>query len=122
VREIRIKDIDESDIDTILAEDIDFEGDLSFRKPLMIKGKFKGRVDATSDLFVGENAVVEATIKAGTVSTKGRIIGDISATSRVELFSTAQVDGDVAAPDFVMESGCVFNGKCRMIGEGETHA
>ena len=120
MREVRIKEIDESDIDTILAEDIDFEGELSFRQPLMIKGKFKGRVVATSDLYVGERAVVEATVEADRVSAKGTIVGDIIARSRVELFSTAHVDGDVAAPDFVMESGCVFNGKCRMIGEGRS--
>lgn len=117
-REIRIKDIDEQEIDTILAEDIDFEGELTFRKPLMIKGKFRGRVDSPSDLFVGERAVVEATIRAGKVSSKGRITGNISAGSRVELFATARVNGDVDTPDFVVESGCVFNGNCAMREKG----
>lgn len=113
-REIRIKDIDEVEIDTILAEDIDFEGELTFRKPLMIKGKFRGKVDSPSDLYVGEQAVVEATIRAGKVSSKGRIIGNITAGSRVELFATSRVQGDVETPDLVVESGCVFNGSCRM--------
>ena len=46
--EVRIKDIDEHEIDTVLAEDIDFEGHLTFKKPLMIKGKFKGEITSTS--------------------------------------------------------------------------
>ena len=42
MRDVRINQIDENEIDTILAEDIDFTGALTFKKPLMIKGNFKG--------------------------------------------------------------------------------
>lgn len=115
--EVRIKDIDEHEIDTILAEDIDFEGYLTFQKPLMIKGKFKGEIKSTSSLYIGEKAYVEATTEAGVVSSKGRHKGNIVGHSRVELYSTAQVDGDIATPDFIVESGCKFNGFCNMSGE-----
>ena len=115
--EVRIKDIDEHEIDTILAEDIDFEGHLTFSKPLMIKGKFKGEIKSTSALYIGEKAFVEATTEADIVSSKGRHKGDILGSSRVELYSTARVDGDITTPDFVVESGCKFNGYCNMSGE-----
>jgi cytoskeletal protein CcmA (bactofilin family) len=114
--EVRIKDIDEQEIDTILAEDIDFEGHLTFKKPLMIKGKFKGEIKSTSTLHIGEKAFVEATTEAAIVSSKGTHKGDIVGHSRVELFSTAQVEGDISTPDFVVESGCRFNGFCNMGG------
>ncbi len=114
--EVRIKDMDEHEIDTILAEDIDFEGHLTFKKPLMVKGKFKGEIKSSSALYVGERAYVEARIEASLVSSKGRIKGDILGHSRVELFSTSQLEGDVTTPDFVVESGCKFNGLCNMGG------
>jgi len=114
--EVRIKDMDEHEIDTILAEDIDFEGYLTFKKPLMIKGKFKGEIKSTSALYIGEKAYVEAATEAAVVSSKGMHKGDIIGHSRVELFSTAQVDGDITTPDFVVESGCKFNGYCNMGG------
>jgi cytoskeletal protein CcmA (bactofilin family) len=114
--EIRIKDIDENEIDTVLAEDIDFEGQLTFKKPLMIKGKFKGEITSNSSLYVGEKAFVEAKVESGLVSSKGRIKGDIVGHSRIEFFSTANVEGDVTSPDFVVESGCKFNGYCNMGG------
>ena len=114
--EVRIKDMDEHEIDTILAEDIDFEGHLTFKKPLMIKGRFKGEIKSTSALYIGEKAYVEASTEAGIVSSKGTHKGDIIGHSRVELFSTAKVDGDITAPDFVVESGCKFNGHCNMGG------
>jgi cytoskeletal protein CcmA (bactofilin family) len=116
--EVRIKDIDEHEIDTILAEDIDFEGHLTFKKPLMIKGKFKGEIKSTSSLYIGEKAYVEATTEAGIISSKGTHKGNIQAHSRVELFSTARVEGDIETPDFIMESGCKFNGFCNMGGAG----
>jgi cytoskeletal protein CcmA (bactofilin family) len=120
--EVRIKDIDEHEVDTILAEDIDFEGHLTFKKPLMIKGKFKGEIKSTSALYIGEKALVEAKTEAAVVSSRGAHKGDIVGHSRVELFSTAQVDGDISTPDFVMESGCKFNGYCNMGGPARKDA
>ena len=118
--ELRIRKIEETEIDTILAGDIDFTGELSFTKPLMIKGKFNGTIHALGDLYVGNDAFVEARIEANVVSLKGRIKGNIFAKSRVELFSTATVDGDITAPEIVMESGCRFNGMCKMVREPES--
>ncbi len=112
--ELRISEIDEHEVDTVLAEDIDFSGELSFSRPLMLKGRFTGQVDATGDLYVGARATVDAAIKANVVSLRGTLKGNIRACSRVELFSTAVVEGDIEAPDIVMESGCRFNGMCRM--------
>jgi cytoskeletal protein CcmA (bactofilin family) len=114
--EVRIKDMDEHEIDTILAEDIDFEGHLTFKKPLMIKGKFKGEIKSSSSLYIGEKAFVEAKTEADIVSSRGMHKGDIVGHTRVELFSTAQVEGDISTPDFVVESGCKFNGYCNMGG------
>ena len=73
MRDVRIKPVEENDIDTILAEDINFEGVLTFQKPLMVKGRFKGEIKASSDLYVGEKAEVKAKIEADRVSAKGRI-------------------------------------------------
>jgi len=112
------KRIDEDEIDTILAEDIDFAGTLTFQKPLMIKGKFRGEIKATGDLFIGEKAIVEASIEANNVSVKGKVKGNVSAFSRVELYASATLDGDITAPDIAMESGCDFNGICTMTRKG----
>ena len=115
MNDAKIPDFNEEDMDTILAEDIDFTGELSFKKPLMIKGRFSGEIKASSDLFVGDQAVVVAKVEAGQVSSKGRIKGDVYARRRIELFSTASMEGDLATPDLVIESGCRFNGICSMV-------
>lgn len=112
--DVHIKTVEETELDTILADDIDFTGELSFQKPLMVKGRFKGQIKASGDLYIGDEANVEAEITANLVSLKGTVKGNITAQSRVELFSMSQVDGDISAPEIVMESGARFNGVCRM--------
>src|SRR6056297_586799 len=112
--EVQIREVDESDIVTILTEDITFDGKLSFDDSLMIKGRFQGDIRAHGNLYVDSEAVVKARVEANIVSLKGTIKGDVYAHTRVELFATAMVDGDITAPDVIMESGCKFNGICKM--------
>ena len=64
----------------------------------MIKGVFKGEIKASSDLYIGRNAVVKAKIEANRVSAKGSIKGNVLAYSQIELFASASVDGDLTAP------------------------
>lgn len=112
--DVQIRDVDESEIVTVLAEDIEFEGELSFDDSLMIKGHLKGGIKARGDLYIDRDAFVEARVEANIVSLKGKIKGDVFAHTRVELFTSAMVDGDITAPDVIMESGCRFNGICKM--------
>lgn len=108
------KVIEEKDVDTVLADDIDFSGTMKFKKSLMIKGKFDGRIDADGHLILGPNAIVKAAIKAGVVTNYGKIIGNVEAIQKIELFKGAELNGDVKTPDLIIESGCIFNGNCAM--------
>ncbi|MDP3178705.1 MAG: polymer-forming cytoskeletal protein, partial [Spirochaetaceae bacterium] len=108
--EVQITAIDEEQLDTVLAGDVEFAGEMTFSKPLMIKGKVSGVIRSESDLYVDEKAVVEADIVANVVSVKGNVKGNISARERVELFASSTVAGDVIAPQVTMETGCRFNG------------
>lgn len=109
-----ITEIIESEIDTVLAEDIDFTGVLKFNKSLMIKGKFEGNIEAKGHLFLGPNSYVKAEIKVDKLTCYGKIDGNIYATERVELSKESELNGDIFTPDLVIESGCKFNGKCTM--------
>lgn len=112
--EVQITAVDEEQLDTVLAGDVEFSGEMTFKKPLMIKGSVSGVIRSESELYIDEKARVEADIVASVVSVKGSVKGNISARERVELFACASVDGDVTAPQITMETGCRFNGACRM--------
>lgn len=117
--EIHSERVKERDIDTVMGEDIDFTGSLTFTDPLMIKGKFSGDIKATGVLYIEVNSHVEANIVADSVHIRGEVLGDIEANESVQLFSTARVTGDITAPKVKMENGCFFSGKCHMNGENK---
>ena len=112
--EIHERRVNENKLDTVLAEDISFEGEMSFTKELMIKGRYSGTIRATGDLYIAADADVEADIVAQSVFVRGRVKGSISASSRVELQGHAEVVGDITAPKIVMDTGCRFDGVSRM--------
>ena len=112
--DMRIRNIDESTLDTVLAEDIDFDGELHFSEPLLIKGNVKGKVVSKTDLYINEGASVEATIEARKVSVKGSVRGDVSAIDRLEVFSTGRLTGNIKTPDLIVQSGSLLNGSCTM--------
>jgi len=108
--------MEDSDFDTILSADIDFTGTLNFEKPFLIRGKVSGEINATGLLVVDENAVVNANIHALRVLIRGQVKGDVTAVEKVEVTLSGRLAGNVTAPEIYMETGCVFNGRCTMIG------
>ncbi|MFP4152486.1 MAG: polymer-forming cytoskeletal protein [Alkalispirochaeta sp.] len=114
--ELRVRTIDESELDTVLAQDIDFEGTIEFAEPLLVKGRVRGDIKTPSDLFIADGARVNADITAARVSVKGTVQGDVNASERVELFSGAAIVGNVATPDLIVQSGSHFTGRCEMPG------
>ena len=63
------------------------------------------------DRTVGENARIKAEIKTATVVVYGKVHGNLTATDRVELKSSAEVVGDIKAKTLSIEAGAIFVGK-----------
>lgn len=120
--ELRVRTIDESELETVLAPDIDFEGTIEFSQPVLVKGSVRGEIKTASDLFVADTARVYADITAARVSVKGTVKGDIDASERIELFSGAAIIGNISSPDLIIQSGSHFNGKCSMPGGPQTES
>ena len=106
--------LEDEDFDTILSSDIDFSGTLNFEKPFLIRGRLSGEVIARDVLVVDEEAIVEANIHGTKVIIRGSVRGDVYASDKVEVTITGKLMGNVSAPEILMETGCVFNGKCTM--------
>lgn len=101
-------------IDTILANDIVFRGNLKFQDSLQINGDFEGRIETTGHLYIGEKASVRAEIIAKDVSVSGKLEGNIQNSNKVSLNKNSVVNGDIYTKDLSIESGSVFNGICVM--------
>jgi cytoskeletal protein CcmA (bactofilin family) len=101
-------------MDTVMAEDFFFDGQMVFEKPLLIKGRFKGDIKSAGDLYLDEKADVEARIEAGKVWLKGKVKGEVKAHEKIELFDRSSMEGNISTPDLIVQSGCRFRGLCEM--------
>ena len=95
------------------------EGKLTFEGSVQIDGQVEGEIEAQDSVIIGESAVVNAQISAGTIVLKGKVTGDIVARKRVELRAPAKLVGNITTPSVVIHEGVVFEGHCSMGGGAE---
>ena len=103
-----------TELSAYLDDHAEIEGTCTFSGTAMLNGKFKGVIQSTDTLIIGEGGVVNANINGGCVLIRGEVVGNVVATERVELLGHAQVFGDVEAPVVIIEEGVLFEGHCRM--------
>ena len=58
---------------------------------------------------------MEGNLKAPYIVVGGRLRGNVDASMKVELLSTAMVGGDIRAPKLVVSEGAMYEGNCEMI-------
>ncbi|MCL2810222.1 MAG: polymer-forming cytoskeletal protein [Treponema sp.] len=99
----------------VLGKTTSFTGFLKFATTLHIQGNFRGTIDATGDLIVDKDAVVEADhITVSSLTVFGSISGTVHAKDKVDMMSGAKVHGDVSASRLRIADGVLFDGKCKM--------
>ncbi len=106
-------------VNAFVGKGVEFKGVISYDGTVRIDGHVEGEIH-TGTLLVGEDAVITATVTAGTIICKGKIMGDIQAKEKVKLRAPAVVNGSVTTPMLSMEEGVLFNGKCEMSLTGVT--
>lgn len=106
--------MNDEQIDTIIGDDIHFRGKLRFSNSLKIKGNFKGTIETTGKLVVGDTGEVEADIQTGMLEVEGNLKGNVSANEKVAIRKTGKVIGDIRTPDLEIESGAKFSGNSAM--------
>ncbi|MBN1410865.1 MAG: polymer-forming cytoskeletal protein [Spirochaetales bacterium] len=102
----------DTDYNSRINENCFFEGRYTVNGNLRIDGKFEGTSLLVDQVMVGVNGRVKADIDATSVVVEGIVIGNIHATRRILLLSTARVLGDIKTPELIIQDGVVLEGKC----------
>ena len=100
---------------TTIGRSLVITGEVTSQEDILIEGRVHGQVllrEAT--VTVGEQANIEAGVRAARVVVKGRVRGTISASERIELGATARVEGSLSANRVVIADGAQFNGDIDM--------
>ncbi|MEC4670728.1 MAG: polymer-forming cytoskeletal protein [Nitrospirota bacterium] len=97
-----------------IGQGVEFKGTINYTGSVRIDGKLNGEIHTEGTLLVGQQAIITATINAGSVISKGQIVGDITATEKVLLLASANMDGSLCTPRLSIEDGVIFNGTIEM--------
>ena len=88
------------------------KGDVVSTEDLVIDGQVEGTIElGDHSLTIGSSAAVVADLVAKHITISGSVKGDVVGSAKVELKSSAKVEGDINAPKFVMEEGATLRGK-----------
>lgn len=99
---------------TFFGSNVTVDGTISGTEPVVVEGTIRGKINLSSDLRIGTKARVEATVHAKNVTVEGKVVGDISADDRLELITTAVVDGNIKEPRIIVAEGAKFRGSVDM--------
>lgn len=99
---------------TVIGSSIVIDGEITGDEDLVIQGTVKGRIQLKESLFVEESGSVEADIETQNVEVSGQVVGNITATDKVELKTQCRVTGDIKAPRILIADGASFKGNVDM--------
>jgi len=101
-------------VETIIGPSVKVEGDFKGEGDLVIEGILLGSLETKNNLKIGQNAVVEADIKANNAFISGKVKGNINIKGKIEIAGTAIILGDIKAHIISIESGALIKGQLNM--------
>lgn len=102
------------DVSAFVGKGVEFKGTISYSGTVRIDGFLNGEIHTDGVLLIGDEAVIQAKVTAGTIVCKGKITGDIVAKERVKLRAPAVFNGSMKTPVLSIEDGVLFNGGLEM--------
>ena len=102
------------DIIAFVGKGVEFKGVISYSGTVRIDGYLDGEIHTDGVLLIGDEAVIQAKVTAGTIVCKGKVTGDIAAKERVKLRAPAVFNGSMKTPMLSIEDGVLFNGDLEM--------
>ncbi|MFA5127084.1 MAG: polymer-forming cytoskeletal protein [Patescibacteria group bacterium] len=106
--------VNQKNIETIIGPSVKVEGDFRGEGDLIIEGMLIGSLQTKNNLKIGQNAVVEASIKANNAFISGKVKGNITVKGKLEITGTAVILGDIKTQIISIESGALLQGNLAM--------
>lgn len=93
---------------TVIDAHADIEGTLK-GKDAHVLGRFRGQIELTGRLILGEGARVDAHVVADAVEVAGEFKGELKARS-LSVLERGRVEGTIDAQRLAMREGALLNG------------
>lgn len=96
---------------TYIAPDAVIEGSLKGKGAYVFCGRMQGDSDIEGPLTLAEGGHWIGTLKATDVVVAGTVDGNVVASNRIEIASTARISGSLAGLSIAVAEGAVIQGK-----------
>lgn len=106
--------LDQIEFATTIGEHSVYRGDLTGGDNYLIKGQVRGKCDIEGHLVLWPTARWTGDIAAEHVVIAGEVVGDVYASVKLELKSTARIRGNITSPVIAMAQGALYDGEIRM--------
>jgi cytoskeletal protein CcmA (bactofilin family) len=112
--EIGPKDHVEKDVINI-GKSVVIKGELNGSEDLTVEGSVEGRIELRDHvLTIGSHGKITAEVFAKVVVIVGEVVGNITASEKVEIRENGSVDGNIVAPRVAIAEGSHFRGSVDM--------
>jgi cytoskeletal protein CcmA (bactofilin family) len=99
---------------TIIAAGTTIAGDIDCAGVLKVEGTIEGSVHRARQVLLAREGAIHGSVTAQEVVVGGVIDGNVQAGDRLELQSSAVVNGDIATKSIVVMEGARINGSVKM--------
>jgi cytoskeletal protein CcmA (bactofilin family) len=98
-----------------IGKSVVIKGELSGSEDLTIEGQVEGKIELRQNvLTIGPNGKIKAQVFAKSVIVLGEVIGNVTASEKVDIRDNGSVDGDLVSPRVAIAEGAHFRGSIDM--------
>ncbi len=98
-----------------IGQSVEIKGELTGNEDLTIDGRVDGKISLKDhNLTIGAHGKINAELQAKRVVVNGQVVGNITATDKIEIAPTGSVEGDLTAPRVALADGSSFKGSIDM--------
>jgi cytoskeletal protein CcmA (bactofilin family) len=106
-----------------IGKSVVIKGELSGSEDLTIEGQVEGKIELRQNvLTIGPNGKIKAQVFAKSVIVLGEVVGNVTASEKVDIRDNGSVDGDLVSPRVAIAEGAHFRGSIDMQRQGATPA
>jgi cytoskeletal protein CcmA (bactofilin family) len=98
-----------------IGKSVIIKGELSGSEDLTVEGQVEGKIELRQNvLTIGPHGKIRAQVFAKAVVVLGEVVGNITATEKVDIREHGSVEGDLVAPRVAIAEGAHFRGSIDM--------
>lgn len=98
-----------------IGKSVVIKGELNGSEDLTIEGHVEGKIELRDHvLTIGPNGKIKAQLHAKSIVVLGEVIGNVSASEKVDIRENGSVEGDIIAPRVAIAEGAHFRGSVDM--------